>query len=119
MEPAVDRLPILAGVVGAKRACGGDGDDNALGIAWIDDDRLQAHAAGAGLPRRTGAVAAQPGNLVAVLPTVGRAEERGVLDAGVNRVGIIERRLEMPHALELPRMRRAVVPLMRRERLAS
>src|SRR5690349_24736254 len=54
-----------------------------------------------------------------VLAAVGRAEERGVLDAGVKRVGMVERRLEMPHALEFPRVRRAIVPLMRRERLAG
>src|SRR5690606_12266040 len=33
--------------------------------------------------------------------------------------GIVRRRLEMPHALELPRMLRAVVPLMCRQRPAG
>ena len=33
--------------------------------------------------------------------------------------GIVERRLDVPHALELPRVLRAVVPLVRRERLAG
>src|SRR5207244_6184658 len=50
---------------------------------------------------------------------VGRAEDGGVFHAGVNRVGIGKRRLQMPHPLELPGMLRAVVPLMRGERLAG
>ena len=41
------------------------------------------------------------------------AKQRGVLDARVDGVGIGQRRLEMPDALELPGMRRAVVPLVR------
>src|SRR5262249_29433323 len=41
------------------------------------------------------------------------AEERGVLDAGVNRVRIGQRGLEVPDPFELPGVRRAVVPLMR------
>ena len=56
---------------------------------------------------------AQPGQLVPRLAAVGRAEQRRVLDAGVDRVGIGQRRLEMPDALELPRVRRAVVPQVR------
>src|SRR5262249_16956512 len=40
-------------------------------------------------------------------------EDRRVLHARVNRVRIGERRLEAPDALELPRMLRAVVPLVR------
>ncbi len=46
------------------------------------------------------------------LAAVGRAKHRGVLDAGVDRVGIVERRLEMPDARELPRVLRSVVPEM-------
>ena len=55
----------------------------------------------------------RPGSSVPGLPAVGGAEQRRVLDAGVDRVGIGQRRLEVPDALELPRVRRAVVPLMR------
>ncbi len=62
---------------------------------------------------------AQAGQLVPGLAAVGRAEQRGVLDAGVDDVRIGQRRLQMPDALELPRMLRAVVPLVRRERLAG
>ena len=47
-EAAVDRLPGLAAVVGAERAGGGDGDEDAVGIRAVEQDRVQAHAAGAG-----------------------------------------------------------------------
>ena len=83
------------------------------GIARIEDDRVQAHPAGARLPVRPGAVAAQAGQLCPGLAAVGRAEQRGVLHPGVDGVRIGQRRLEVPDALELPRVRRAVVPLVR------
>ena len=79
----------------------------------IEQDGVQAHAAGAGLPVGAGAVAAQSGEFLPGLAAVGGAEEGGVFDAGVDGVGIGERRLEMPDALELPGVRRAVVPLVR------
>src|SRR5205823_14301402 len=47
------------------------------------------------------------------LATVGRAEERRVLDAGEHRVRIGQRRLEVPDPRELPGMLRPVVPLVR------
>ena len=112
-QSAVDRLPGLAAVVGAKGARRGDGDVHPLRIAGIQNDGVQAHAARARLPLGTGAVAAQSGEFLPVLPAVGRAENGGVFHSGVNRVGIGERRLEMPHPLEFPRMLRAVIPLMR------
>ena len=64
-------------------------------------------------------MAAQPGQLVPRLAAVGRAEQGGVFDAGVDGVRIGQRRLEMPDALELPGMLRAVVPLVRGEGLAG
>ncbi len=51
--------------------------------------------------------------------TVGRAKQRRVFHSRINGVGFGERRLQMPHSLKLPRMLRAVVPLMRGERLAG
>ena len=66
-----------------------------------------------------GAVAAQSGQLLPVLSAIRRPEKRRVFHARIDRVRIGQRRLQMPHALELPRMLRAVVPLMRRERLAG
>ncbi len=85
-------------------------------IAGIKNDGVQTHAARARLPLGAGAVSAQPGEFLPVLAAVGRAEDGGVFHAGVNRVGIGERRLQVPHPLELPGMLRAVVPLMRGQR---
>src|SRR5262249_18055326 len=73
----------------------------------------------AGLPARAGAVAAQAGQLVPGLARVGRAEERSVLDAGIDRLGVGERRLDVPDPLELPGPLRPVVMLVGRERLAG
>ena len=84
-----------------------------LGSLGIENDGVQAHAARARLPVRTGAVAAQPGEFLPGLAAVGRAEQGGVFHSGVDRVRIGQRRLQMPDALELPGMRRAVVPLVR------
>jgi hypothetical protein len=58
-------------------------------------------------------VGAQAGELGPVLPAVGGAEERGILDASVDLIGIGERGLDVPDALELPGMGRAVIPLVR------
>ena len=59
------------------------------------------------------AVSPQAGKLLPRLPAVGRPEQRGVFDPGVDGVGIGQRGLEVPDALEFPGMRRAVVPLVR------
>src|SRR5207244_11121048 len=114
---AVDRFPGLPTVVGAEGARRRDGDPHPLRIAGIKNDGVQTHAARARLPLGTSAVAAQAWEFLPVLAAVGRAEDGGSFPAGVRRVGIGERRLQMPHALELPRMLRAVIPLMRGERL--
>ena len=52
-RPAIDRLPGFAAIVGAERAGRRDGDENAVRIFRIEQDRVQAHAAGAGLPEMT------------------------------------------------------------------
>src|SRR3972149_8070078 len=54
-----------------------------------------------------------------VLAAIGAAEQRGVFNTGVNSIRIGERRFQMPDALELPRVRRAVVPLVRGQRFAG
>src|SRR4030095_7966409 len=79
---------------------------------WVVDDRVQAQTAGTRLPTRARAVPPQARQLLPVLPAVGGAEESRVLDAGVHRIGVGERRLEVPDALELPGFGRAVVPLV-------
>ena len=89
------------------------------GIARIEKDRVQAHPAGARLPLGPCAVAAQSGEFLPRLPAVGRAEQGGVFHPGVNGIRIGQRRFEMPDALELPGVLRAVVPLVRGEGFAG
>ena len=113
VQTAVRGLPRLAAVVGAEHAGRRDRDEHAVGVGRIDHDRVQAHAAGARLPRRPRTVLAQSGELVPLVAAVDGAEQRRVLDAGEHRVGVGGRRFEVPHARELPRVRRAVVPLVR------
>jgi hypothetical protein len=55
-------------------------------------------------------VAAQCCEFFPGFAAIGGFEHRGVFNAGVCGVGVIERRLDVPHALELPRVLRAVVP---------
>ncbi len=111
-QAAIDGLPGSAGVVGAEHAGGGYGDVHATGIGAIEENGVQAQAAGAGLPAVAGAVIAQGGKLLPVAAAIGGVEKGGILDAGVDRVGIGERWLQVPDALEFPGMRSAVVPLM-------
>ena len=118
-ESSIYRLPRLAAVVGTECAGGRDGDEDSLRIAGIENDGVQAHAASARLPLRTSAVTAQAGKFLPVLSAIGGAENGGVLHARVHRVGFGERRLDVPHALELPRMLRTVVPLMRGQGLSG
>ncbi len=113
LQPTIDRPPRRAGVVGPKSARGRDGDVDPSGIARIQKDRVQAHPAGAGLPARPCAVAAQSGQLLPRLAAVGRAEQGGVFNPGVDGIRIGQRGFEMPDALELPGVRRAVVPHVR------
>ena len=110
-QSAVDRLPGLAGVVAPERARCRDGDEDPSGLARIEEDRVQAHAAGAWLPKVT-LGAAQSGKFLPGLAAVHGAEQGGVFRAGVDGIGIGERRFEMPDSLELPRVLRAVVPLV-------
>ena len=74
---------------------------------------MQTHPARARRPVRPAAMLAQPGQLLPVRAAVGRLEQRRVFHAGIHGIGIRQRRLQVPHPLELPRMRRPVIPLMR------
>ncbi len=113
VQSFVDRLPGLAGIVSTKCSRGRNGDEDPVGIARIEKYGVQAHATGAGLPAGSRAVAAQSGELLPVLTAIRRLEESCVFHAGVHRIRVGERRFQMPDSLELPRMRRPVVPLMR------
>src|SRR5207248_6168593 len=111
-EALVDRLPALAGIVTAEGAGRRDRHKHPILALGIEDDRMQAHAAGARRPVGRGAVLAQSGELAPRLATVGGAEERGVFGAGVHGVRIGQGRFEVPDALELKGARRSVIPLM-------
>jgi hypothetical protein len=105
--------PRHASIVGPERARGRDRDEDPPGVARIQQDRVQAHPAGPWLPVRSGAVVSQPGELVPRLSAVARAEQGGVLHARVHGLRIGQRRLDVPDALELPGMRRSIIPLVR------
>ena len=64
MQAFVDGLPGFAAIIGAKRARGRNRDVNAVRVGWIENKRVQTHAAGAGLPLRAGTVAAQAGEFL-------------------------------------------------------
>src|SRR4051812_8838410 len=74
---------------------------------------MQAHAACSRLPVRPGAVPAESGKLLPVLPAIGRAEHCRVFNARIDRIRILQRGLKMPNPFELPWMCSAVVPLVR------
>src|SRR5438876_30196 len=119
MQSAVDRPPRLAGVIGSERARSRDRDEDSTGVARIQNDAVQAHPAGARLPGRPCSVATQSGDLLPRLTPVRRAKQGGVLNSGVDSLGIGQRGFEMPDSLELPRTRRAVVPLVSGQRRAG
>src|SRR5690606_12800708 len=96
----------------AKRAGRRDRDVEALRVRRVDDDGVKAEAARPGLPQGGRRVRAQAVEFLPGGAAVGAPEERRVLAAGVDRVGIVERGLEVPDPLELPGVRRAVVPLV-------
>ena len=60
-------------------------------------------------------MATKAGEFVPANTTIVGTEQRSVFYAGIDGVGIGEGWLDMPDALELPRMLGAVVPLMRGE----
>src|SRR5205823_9732436 len=78
-----------------------------------DHYRVQAEPTGAWRPLGRGLVSPQRWQLRPGRARVLRLEESGVLDARIHGVGVMERGLEVPDALELIWMRRAVVPLVR------
>ncbi len=49
-ETLIDGFPRGAAVVGAKGSGGGDGDVDALRVAGVEDDGVEAHASCSGLP---------------------------------------------------------------------
>src|SRR5206468_8653010 len=53
------------------------------------------------------------------LAAIRRAKQGGIFYTGIKSIRIVQRRLDVPHPLELPRMLRPVVPLVRRDRLTG
>src|SRR4029077_2974807 len=100
VQTPIDRFPGLAAVIGAKRACRRDRDEHSLWILRIEQNRVQTHSARARLPTRSGVVLTQTGKLVPRFAAVFRLKQSRVFDSRVNMIGVIERGLEMPDALE-------------------
>src|SRR2546425_10442166 len=111
-KTAVHRSPCFAAIIGPEDAGRRDGDEYAPGIAWILHDRMEAHPSCPGRPRRPGRMLAQSGQFVPRLSAVSGPEERGVFHPCIDHIRVNEGRLKMPHSLELPGMRRPVVPLV-------
>jgi len=101
VEAFVDGLPGLAGVVGAEGSCGGDGDDDAVGIGGVEENGVEAEAAGSGLPVWAGFGGAEAGEFCPAGSGVGGFEEACVFSSCIHGVGVGERGLEVPDALEL------------------
>src|SRR5260370_5152022 len=108
MQTTIDRLPGLAAVIGTERARRRDRDEHSLSIFRIEQNCGETHPARARLPFRPGIVLTQTGKLVPRFAAVFRLKQSRVFDSRVNMIGVIERGLEMPDALELPGMLRAV-----------
>src|ERR1700726_3723284 len=112
LQSAINGLPRFSGIVRSKGTRCRNRDDYSIGIFLIENDRVQAQAAGARVPARSRTMLPQTGKLMPGLRAISRTEQRRVFDACINGVGIGERRFKMPDSREFPGMRRAVVPLM-------
>src|SRR5436309_6459903 len=91
MQPFIDGCPRLPAIVSPERTSCRDRDVNAVGIAGVDENRVQTQTAGAWLPFGCGPVFAEGGELFPRLRAVSRTKKRRVLHAGVDHVGIVER----------------------------
>src|SRR5207248_9988135 len=115
----VHRLPVLAAIIRSKRARRRNSNQYPRRIFRVKNNSVQAQAARARLPLGPGAMPAQAGEFLPILSAIGRAEQGGVFNPGINRIRIGQRRLQMPDPLELPGMLRAVIPLVGGEWLAG
>src|SRR5256885_2372717 len=86
MEAAIDWFPRCTVVVTAKCTRCRDCYKDPFAIPGIQNDRVQAHAPGAWLPLRAGAVTAQSGKFSPRLTPVGGPEQCGIFDAGIDSV---------------------------------
>src|SRR5579862_1150193 len=79
---------------------------------------MQTHSARARLPLRPRSVPPQSRKLLPCLPAIRRTKQRRILHARVHRIRIAQRRLQVPHPLELPRVLRPVIKLVCSQRRA-
>ena len=100
-------------VVGAEGPGRGDGDVHPLRVLGIEQDRVQAHAAGAGLPLGPVPWPRRPAISCHDWPASVERKIAASSTPAYTESGSVARRLEMPDALELPGVRRAVVPHVR------
>ena len=111
-QATVDGSPALASIFGAKGAGGRNGHKEAARVLMVKKNGMHGHAARAGLPNAA-FDPPQAGQFLPGASAVLRFKDGGVFHSRVSRVGIMQRGLDVPDALELPRMLRAVVPFMR------
>ena len=118
LQSAIGRPPALAAIVGPEHAGGADGNVHPLRVRRVLHDRMQTHPAGARLPQLALGIT-QTGKFLPGPSAIRRTKERRILDPGIHRIRISQGRFQVPDSLELPGSLRAVVVLMRRERLAG
>src|SRR5690242_21189574 len=87
-ESSIDRLPRFSAIIGAKCSRRRNRNVNPLWIPRVENNRVQTHSACAWLPTRSGSMPAQARQLMPALRAIGRKEERGIFNAGVDSVEI-------------------------------
>src|SRR6266851_10434071 len=112
-QAAVRGPPAFARIIGPESSGGRNGDEHPIAVGRILNDRVQTHPAGARRPGGPGLMPPQARELLPGLAGIRGTEKGRVFNPGIYRVGISQRRFEMPDALELPGARRAVVPEVR------
>src|SRR5205823_1854432 len=112
-QTLVDRFPGFAAIIRPKRARRGNCDEHSVLIFWVNKNRVQTHSARARLPLWAAVVFAEPRQLLPSCAPIFGFKKGRVFYAGVNVIGILECRLQVPDALKFPGMLCAVVPLMR------
>src|SRR5438477_3870300 len=112
-QTLVDRFPGFAAIIRPKRARRGNRDEHSVLIFWVNKNRVQTHSARARLPLWAAVVFAEPRQLLPSCAPIFGFKKGRVFYAGVNVIGILECRLQVPDAPKFPGMLCAVVPLMR------
>src|SRR5436309_10646108 len=113
LQAVVDRQPRLSAIIGPERTRRGNCDEHPARIDGVEEDGVEAHAAGARLPLGPRAVLTKAGHFLPALAAIARSKQGGVLDTRVDGVRVGQRGFEVPDTRKLPRMWRAVVPLVR------